>query len=408
MGISIGLVGLGSFGSAFAKLFKSHPAVDRIALCDCEPEKVKKFADDPFFADKLNRRDIYGSLDDICRSDLDALVIITQPWLHAPQCIQAMAAGKHVYSAVPVIMLPDGNETLDWCDRIIAASRQSGRHYMLGETSFYRPATMFCRRMAVAGKFGDFVYAEGEYCHDLDSDCSLREVVKRRTAGQIGGQYEALMRPYRERGIKSSPMFYPTHSVSGPLSVMNTHAVSVTAHGYRNRNGDTFFADDEFSNVFALYRMANGSTVRIAETREMAGKIGKDDETFRVFGTAGSFSEDRWMENGRTAPLTARRLETVVLTPEQMRDPLPDEVREAFILAMDPHARPGDDFVPQGHGGSHPYLVHEFCDAISNDRRPAINAWIAARYMAMGIAAHQSALLGGAEVKVSDWGLPPQ
>jgi len=32
MGISLGLVGLGAFGSTFADLFRRHPAVDRVAL----------------------------------------------------------------------------------------------------------------------------------------------------------------------------------------------------------------------------------------------------------------------------------------------------------------------------------------------------------------------------------------
>ena len=83
MGISLGLVGLGSFGSVFADLFKSHPLVDRIALCDRESERIAKFAKDPFFQDKFNDKDAYNNLDEICRADLDALVIITQPWLHA-------------------------------------------------------------------------------------------------------------------------------------------------------------------------------------------------------------------------------------------------------------------------------------------------------------------------------------
>ena len=50
MGIRLGLVGLGSFGTQFAKLFKAHPSVDRVALCDCEAEKVNKFLHDPFMA----------------------------------------------------------------------------------------------------------------------------------------------------------------------------------------------------------------------------------------------------------------------------------------------------------------------------------------------------------------------
>ena len=107
MGISIGLVGLGSFGSSFADLFYSHPLVDRVALCDRDPERIAKFASKPSWAKKFNPRDQYNSLDEILKSDLDALVVITQPWLHAPQCIAAMEAGKHVYSAVPVINLPD-------------------------------------------------------------------------------------------------------------------------------------------------------------------------------------------------------------------------------------------------------------------------------------------------------------
>ena len=119
MGISIGMVGLGAFGGGFVDLFKSHPLVDRIAFCDMEKDRVKKFAESEFMAKKFNPRDAYYSLDDICKSDLDAIVVITQPWLHAPQCIQAMESGKHVFSAVPVTSVPDGDEVLDWCDKII-------------------------------------------------------------------------------------------------------------------------------------------------------------------------------------------------------------------------------------------------------------------------------------------------
>ena len=90
MGISLGLVGLGAFGSCFAPLFKSHPLVDRIALCDQEADCLKKWVERPSFQDKLDEKDVFEELDDICRADLDGLVIITQPWLHAPQCVQAM------------------------------------------------------------------------------------------------------------------------------------------------------------------------------------------------------------------------------------------------------------------------------------------------------------------------------
>lgn len=417
MGIRIGLVGLGQFGAAFAPLFKAHPLVDRIALCDLEAERIRRFSDDPFYADKLAAKDIYLSLDEICRADLDALVIITQPWLHAPQCIQAMQSGKHVYSAVPVSCVPDGDEILDWCDRIVDTATRTGQHYMLGETTYYRPEAQFCRRMAAAGAFGDFVYAEGEYLHDVDSGCNLRQVNQQRSLGQAGQEWNrTAASTYRDRGILSGPMHYPTHSTSGPVCVMGAHAVEVTAYGYRNRTQDPFFGSYAFSNEFAFFRMSNGATVRIAETREAAGLLGGDSETFRVMGTLGTFSENRWFEAHRpdlanidygNLPKPTSR----TVTKAEMFEPFPPEVTEAFKRAVYRNLSEAElqtrDFNPGGHGGSHPYLVHEFCTAVAENRVPAINAWEAARYMVMGVMAHKSALRDGETLACPDWGDAP-
>lgn len=395
MGVSIGLVGLGSFGSGFAELFKRHPLVDRIALCDREPERVARFANLESWKDKFNPRDAYASLDDICRSDLDALVIITQPWLHAPQCIQAMESGKHVYSAVPVISIPDDDEILDWCDRLVSTCRRTGLHYMLGETTYYRPETMFCRRKAAEGAFGDFVYAEGEYFHDVDDACNLRQVSASRMASAAGAEWREARKRYMERGVRGGPMHYPTHSTCGPVAVMNAHALKVTCYGFANRNNDPFAADSAFTNETALYLMSNGATVRICEFREVA-RAGV--ETFRVLGTRGSYRDGIWETNHRTEPLTAKPLETTRLTVEDMRDPLPPEVADAW------RGEDGSTVAYGGHGGSHAYLVHEFVDAVAHNRRPAVSVYDAVRYMAMGVAAHQSALRDGETLPVPDWG----
>ena len=388
MGISIGLVGLGSFGRQFADLFMAHPLVDRIALCDREPERMQLFAEKPSWQAKLNARDLYSSLDAICESDLDALVIITQPWLHAPQAIQAMEAGKHVYSAVPVISIPDADEILAWCDKLVSTVRRTGMHYMLGETTYYRPQAMYCRRRAQAGDFGHFVYAEGEYLHDVDCRSNLREVRKHRLASPGGAEWLAVEAHYRTRGVKNGPMHYPTHSTSGPISVMGTHPVKVCAWGYAHRGDDDYYADYAFSNETALFQMANGATMRIIEAREI-GHPGR--EIFRVYGTEGSFENNTWTENLSATPLTV----------DEMRDPLPEDVATAFRKAS-----VHDNFYG-GHGGSHAYLVHEFVDAIAHDRVPAINVWESVRYMAAGAMAHKSALAGGMVMDVPDWGDAP-
>ncbi|MCD6507846.1 Gfo/Idh/MocA family oxidoreductase [Candidatus Poribacteria bacterium] len=395
MGISLGLVGLGAFGSAFVRLFKAHPLVDRIGLCDLEPDRVRRFAEDPSLQDKFNPSDAYYSFDDILKADFDALVIITQPWLHAEQAVRAMEAGKHVYSAVPVVMLPDGDEILDWCDKIIETCRKTGMLYMLGETTYYRPQTMYCRRRAAEGAFGEFVFAEGEYFHDIEH--GLREVARRRLSGKAGREWLERRKRYMERGIIGGPMHYPTHSVSGPMSVMKAHAKKVCAWGWKPERYEGYMSDEAaFADETALFYMSNGATMRICEYRKI-GLPGR--EMFNIYGTKGCFygadpgwGENKWFDlHGYT-----------VISVEEMRDPLPEEVVEAFQEAG------GGRSIYGGHGGSHAYLVHEFVDAVAHERLPAVNAWEAVRYMAAGVMAHKSALRDGEVLEVPDWGDPPE
>ena len=396
MGISVGLVGLGAFGSSFVELFKSHPAVDRVALCDRVPERIKQFAERESFQDKFDPADAYDSLDDLLKSDIQAVVIITQHWLHTPQAIQAMEAGKHVYAAVPVLSVPDGDEILDACDRLVKTVEKTGLHYMYGETTFYRPQAMYCRRKAAEGAFGHFVYAEGEYFHDVDH--GLREVKARREGSVAGKEYQAKKAEYKARGVVGGPMHYPTHSTAGPISVMNAHMVKVACWGQAPRVHLDHLTEDAFANETALFLMSNGATCRISEYREI-GFTGR--EIFRVYGTHGSFEHDRWIDKDSSTDVSL----------DEMRDPLPDDVILAFSGHSDDVARELSeqerrDFLG-GHGGSHAYLVHEFCDAIANDRTPAITAWDAVRYTAAGAVAHQSALRGGELLDVPDWGDAP-
>jgi predicted dehydrogenase len=306
-----------------------------------------------------------------------------------------MEAGKHVYSAVPIISIPDGSEILEWCDKLVETCRRTGMHYMLGETTYYRPQAIYCRRRRLEGAFGDFVYSEGEYYHDVDSFTNLREVMKHRTTGRAGKEWLALREDYRARAradpyAAGGPMHYPTHSTSGPISVMGAHATKVCAWGYANRTGDPYFADNlnAFSNETALFKMSNRATMRILECREIGHP---EREIFRVYGTKGSFENNTWTDNHTTTDLAV----------SDMRDPLPDEVAEVFRAASKT-----SDFYG-GHGGSHAYLVHEFVDAIAHERTPAINVWEAARYMAAGVMAHQSALRDGELLDVPDWGDAP-
>jgi predicted dehydrogenase len=393
MGISVGLVGLGQFGSRFADLFAAHPLVNRVALCDQDPARIEPFSRKSSWQGKFREADGYTDFADILGGDLDALAVFTQPWLHAEQCVAALEAGKSVYSAVPTAQTPDPDEVLEACDRLVGAVERSGRQYMLGETTWYRPQTMFCRRQARAGAFGEFVYAEGEYYHGFDDPaCDLRTVMRARLSSPAGRAWRARLDDYRRRGVGMGPMLYPTHSVSGPMSVMRARALDVRCIGQVPVTDDSFFdwMNYTFSNQTALFRMSNGAVMRICEHRETASH----GEQFSLHGTRGTFlTPDCWREGREPG-----RLRT--LTVEEMRDPLPEAVAEAFRAAC------GEEYLG-GHGGSHGYLVHEFVDAVAGRRVPAVNVWQAARFMAAGVAAHRSALRDGERVEVADWGDGP-
>lgn len=379
MAVSIAVVGIGSFGRGFVRLVRDHPLVRRIALCDMHSDRVGKAAAE------FGISETYASLEEVLKSDIDAVALFTQPWLHAPQAVQAMEAGKHVYSAVPVISLTNGEEMLEWCDRVVQTCKRTGQRYMMGETSYYRPQAMYCRRQAAEERFGQYVLAEGEYFHDTDTG-GLRDVSRRRWGDQWS---------WSKTG--DVPMHYPTHSVGAVLSVMRGPLVEVSAIGFTLPNDDWFRTDTEsgnlFSNETALFRAANGAAVRICEYRRIGHK---GREAFQLFGTAGSFRDGadgcHWMTTSGATPLTI----------EEMRDPLPPEVLDAYR-----HGQENDSQVYGGHGGSHAYLVNEFVQAIAAGRQPTVNAWEAARYLAPGVVAHQSALRGGELLKIPDWGDAP-
>lgn len=363
MSISVGMVGLGMFGPAFISSFQAHPDVHRLALCDLREDRLSKWAN------QFQIAETYRSLDEICLSDLDAIVIITQHWMHAPQAIQAMEVGKHVYTAVPAAV------SLDECEQLVRTVERTGMIYMNGETSYFRPEAVFCRQKAAEGAFGAFVHCRAEYFHDMSH--GLYSVAKNRWGAQWGMDKSGAI-----------PMHYPTHSTCFPISVMKAHATKVSAQGYVYPN-DKWFREDTihknpFSNEVGLFTMSNGATMQICEFRRI-GHPGSE-RVSGIYGTEASFEQSLagrvWADKHGHQPIEPPRLHS--------------DLPEALAADLG------------GHGGSHAYLVHEFVDAVNRQRLPSVNVWEAVRYCAPGIVAHQSALRDGELLPIPDWGNAPE
>lgn len=394
---SIGIVGAGQFSRFFAKLWKAHPLVSRVLVTDVRSERAVQYQD------SLGLDGIVDDFEALLASDVDAVAIFTQRWTHGPLVVRALRAGKHVYSAVPMAI------TRDEIAEILTAVEETRLTYMMGETSYFNPATVFARRQVAAGAFGRLFYAEGDYVHDMDLGFYA--------AYQYSGGDDW------RREASYPPMLYPTHSIGGVLGAWPTHAVSVSCIGIRDDRGDGVFDREvsmfgnDFSNASALFEMADGGAMRTNEMRRVGYRPQPRESRFRFFGTEGSFEQLNtvafWQTKDGFEDVSA------MLATHDRVDPAdpalhgldPDLVASFFsghAAVHDTSVLPASyATLPNGHEGSHHLLAHEFVAAIDQGRLPAIDAWTAARYTLPGIVAHESALRGGERLRIDDFGPAP-
>ncbi|MGN6441914.1 MAG: Gfo/Idh/MocA family protein [Arthrobacter sp.] len=397
MTFSIGIVGAGQFGSQFAHLFNLHPGVKAVYVVDERAERA---------AEAVDRYHLAGQeadFDALLASDVDAVAIFTQRWTHGPVVERALRAGKHVYSAVPMAVSEEE------IARIIDAVRDTGLVYMMGETSYYNPATVYAREQHAAGKFGRIFYSEGDYVHDMDL-----------------GFYDAYQYSGGERWKESAsypPMLYPTHAIGGVLGAIPSHAVSVSCIGVRDQRNDGVFDKDvsmfgnDFSNATALFELNDGGAMRTNEMRRVGYPSHIRESRFRFFGTEASFEQlakvTVWQDKQNVQDIS-EQMETRPSIP--LDDPslanVAPELRDAFVSGLSPvhdAERLPAEFLgaPNGHEGSHHFLVDDFVTAVNNRTLPPVNAWVAARFTLPGIVAHESARQNGARLPIRDFGDAP-
>lgn len=397
MTFSIGVVGAGQFGSQFAHLFNLHPGVSSVFAVDDVAHRAAEAAGRYHLAGTM------ATFEDLLASDVDAVAIFTQRWTHGPLVERALRAGKHVYSAVPMAISEEE------IARIIEAVRDTGLVYMMGETSYYNPATVFARKQLAEGKFGRIFYAEGDYVHDMDL-----------------GFYEAYQYSGGDRWKETAsypPMLYPTHAVGGVLGALPAHAVSVSCVGVRDDRNDGVFDKDvsmfgnDFSNATALFELNDGGVMRTNEMRRVGYPSHIRESRFRFFGTEASFEQlakvSVWQDKQNVHDIS-EQMETrpsIALDDPSLANVAP-ELRDAFVSGLAPVHDPGrlpEEFLgaPNGHEGSHHFLVDDFVTAVNNRTLPPVNAWVAARFTLPGIVAHQSALQNGVRLPIRDFGDAP-
>lgn len=341
--IRVGIAGFGvcHFGAAFG--FQDHPNVTVAAVTDLFSDRCQGLA-------KACRCEkTYPSLEEMVKDDsLEAIFVATDAPSHAQHCIEAMRHGKHVATAVPAVF-----GSLEDAAKVFETVKETGKKYMMFETSTFHVPCYAMRQIYKAGGFGKLMYSEGEYFHF----------------------HPTALPSYRGWREGLPPQWYPTHSNAYYNCVTDGTFTEVSCMGMPSIREHLQPENNRYKNPFgteiALFRTSEGGMARMAVSWDCQGPGG---EVGRVRGTKGAMWNGPYQGDVKKADL-----------PNTARPLLPPSV------------------VPGGHGGSHGFLMSEFVEAILADRKPLVDISLALNLTVPGIVAHQSALKDGETLKIPQY-----
>ena len=401
----IAIIGCGQFARFFVPLFKAHPVVEKVYVCDLIRERAENYAQ------KFDVEIIDSFEEALSSEKVNAVAIFTQRDRHGPMVIQALKAGRHVYSAVPCSVSVDDIIEIE---RLVRETRLT---YSMGETGYYRAAALFCRREFKKGTFGRFSYAEAHYNHDIRN----METSFRSSGGEDWKKYAGI-----------PPFFYPTHSTSMVLSCMpGVYAKRVVGMGFRNSPRNDIYGtdgqnlyDNPFANETMLMELSNGGVARISENR-CVGWCAPETYISQFYGSDAGYEfsvANHYL--AKWAPEDDHRVKMTDVSDELQPLSISKLIRENHDAAIQEIARGAGftesapihpvsrlprtyDGMPNGHNGTHHFLVDDFCRAYETGKLSPTNIWAVARYNIPGLLAHQSALNGNIPMDVPDLGDAP-
>ncbi len=148
--LKIGVVGAGNIAvNAHLPAYAECDNIEVVAICDLDADRAKAAAE------KYNIPAYYGSVEEMLeKTELDAVDICTWNNGHAPVCIAAAKAGKHVVCEKPMAMSLADAKAME------AAVKEAGVTFMLAVPGRFNTQNMYVREMLEAGELGDVYYTK--------------------------------------------------------------------------------------------------------------------------------------------------------------------------------------------------------------------------------------------------------
>ena len=371
--LKVGIVGAAGRGGSFRTAIDAIDALRIQAVCDRNPEGLDAAADLLGAPEKY--LDYEAMLD---RSDIDAVVIGTPMQFHASQAVAALERGVHVLSEVTA------GVSLEECEALVRACRESSATYMMAENYTYSRPNQIVREMVRRSEFGKTYYAEGEYLHEVKG-LNERTTWRRRWQTGVDG------------------VTYGTHSLGPILQWMPGDRVErVCAAGSGRNHVD--LRGNEYENqssTVMLCQMRSGGLVKIR--LDMLSDRPHSLTNYQLQGTDGCYESSRapgepgrvWLRSRDTANAGAGPYEAVHRDWRDLEELAAEFLPESWRVH-------GGLAVRSGHGGGDLLELFDFVDAIERGVEPVIGIHEAMDMTLPGLVSQQSVAQGGRWLDVPD------
>nr|MDO8109228.1 Gfo/Idh/MocA family oxidoreductase [Candidatus Sigynarchaeota archaeon] len=364
--VGVAVIGLGGRGLGTLKscLLNMPEDVEVVAVCDNYQDRTdagkqavmkSQRGNIPFAS--TNYKEVIG------RKEVDCVIITTSWEDHIKIAIDAMRLGKRVGVEV------GGAYSVQDCYDLVRAYEETGQHCMLLENCNYGEYELMILNMVKKGLFGEIVFCEGGYMHDLRAEIS---------DGEKNRHYR--LRNYRSRNCEN----YPTHEI-GPIAKVlkinnGNRFVSISSFGsksvglkdfiarYRSDNKELLSTDFKQNDVIvSVLRCHNGETVTIFLDTTLPRYYSR---RFTIRGTRGMYIEDTNLIFMDGMPENLRRL----------RDNA-KKFRKRY--GHDLWSRKNKKYRKFGHGGMDWFVMRAFIETVKNDAYPPIDVYDTATWMAI-------------------------
>jgi predicted dehydrogenase len=326
---AVGLISCGNMGMGLARSLLASGAGRVVAVADVDTEKAAAAAAE-FSATAYPSHTAM-----LEHPGLEAVLVASPPFLHAPMALDAIAAGKHVFVEKPFAL------TLADCDAVIEAARRADRRLMVGQVLRYYPTWRYLRERVAEGAVGEVIGVQ---------------------VTRVGGSWGSWDVSWRRELAKSGGMLLEIHAheidfmlcVGGPVA---------RAYGAMGCYGDPGCDYPNLAYVSFHFESGGVGVLHASQTSAIGDLSGKIEGLEGAFHYRDGFSRDAVI-------LHARRGEKA--TPTRVGDleyesPVQAEMRE-------------------------------FVTAIVEGRDPAITGEDGRRVIAVAVAAYRSAETGRAEL----------